>query len=255
MEDTVEVQIQIAARRQTVYRFLADADRFRQWIGDADVMPSPGGDLAVRYPDGNVARGKFVELVPNERVVFTWGYDKSAHGMAPGSTTVTIELSDIESGTLVKLRHEGIPNEEARQGHRHGWKHYISRLADAAVGLQMQTRLKPLLDTYLSAFNEPDDARRLTLLGECWGPAATFCDPMGRGAGREELSCFIGVAHRMAPATMSLETAGSPQQTHEFIRFDWRLLVGGQAYSTGTSFGRVGLDGCFESMVGFWNQG
>jgi hypothetical protein len=57
----------------------------------------------------------------------------------------------------------------------------------------------------------------------------------------------------MAP-DMKLELVGSPQQTHEFVRFDWRLLVGGNPYSSGTSFGRLDLDGCFQSLVGFWNQ-
>jgi uncharacterized protein YndB with AHSA1/START domain len=252
-ETTIEVQIQIAARRETVYRFLSDASRFRQWIGDADVTPAVGGELAVRYPNGNVARGRFLELVPNQRVVFTWGYDGSANGMAPGSSTVTVELSEVESGTLVTLRHRGVPNQEARHGHLQGWKHYVSRLADVAVALQTEGRLKPLLDTYLKAFNEADDVQRLALLGQCWDSGAAFCDPMGRASTREEFSRFIGSAHRMAP-DMKLELVGSPQQTHEFVRFDWRLLVGGNPYSSGTSFGRLDLDGCFQSLVGFWNQ-
>src|SRR5437870_1320401 len=100
MPEIIEITIEIAARRETVYRFLSDADRFRQWVGDADVAPFVGGELAVRYPNGDIARGKFVEMVPNERIVFTWGYDNSADGMAPGSSTVTIELKDSGSGTL-----------------------------------------------------------------------------------------------------------------------------------------------------------
>jgi uncharacterized protein YndB with AHSA1/START domain len=251
-DETIEIQVRIAARPATVYRFLSNADRFREWIGDAAIAPQPGGEIAVKYPNGDVARGTFVELTPNRRVVFTWGYDGSANGMPPGSSQVTIDLAEIESGTLLTLRHEGIPNEAARNGHLRGWKHYSTRLADAATRAQFGGRIQPLLDAYLRACNEPDEALRLNALKECWEPNATFCDPMGRGAGLEEMSRFIGVAHLMAPG-FRLELVGLPRQTAEFVHFDWSIHVGAPLYSTGNSFGKLSLTGRFASMVAFWN--
>jgi uncharacterized protein YndB with AHSA1/START domain len=251
-EETLEIQIRIAARPATVYRFLSDADRFREWIGDAAITPQPGGEIAVKYPNGDVARGTFIELTPNRRVVFTWGYDGSANGMAPGSSQVTIEIAEIESGTLLTLRHEGIPNEAARDGHLQGWKHYSTRLADAATRAQFEGRIQPLLDAYVRACNQPDETSRLAALKECWEPNATFCDPMGRGAGVEEMSSFIGGAHHMAPG-FRLELVGLPRQTAEFVHFDWSIHVGVHLYSTGNTFGQLSLMGRFASMVAFWN--
>jgi uncharacterized protein YndB with AHSA1/START domain len=253
MEEAIEIQITIAARRSIVYRFLSNADGLRQWIGpDADFDPTPGGELAIRYPNGDVARGKFVELTPNQRIVFTWGYERSANNMAPGSSTVTIELSDADSGTRVTLRHAGIPTEAARKGHMGGWKHYTTRLADVSVTEEMRDRLGPAIEFYLRAWNEPQETQRNALLEQCWEPNAWFCDRMGRTTARDELSRYIGATLQFAP-TMKIELTGTPQQTHEFIRFDWRILLADHVHSTGTNFGRLNFDGRFESMVGFWN--
>jgi uncharacterized protein YndB with AHSA1/START domain len=251
-KDTIEIEIEIAARPATVYRFLSEPDRFREWLGDVNAAPHPGGELAVKYPNGDVARGKFVELVPPQRIVFTWGYDGSANGMPPGSTTVTIELSQIATGTLLKFRHEGIPNEAARIGHTHGWKYFTTQLAGAAVKLQFADTLQPLLESYARAFNEADATARLAALEQCWDSGATFCDAMGRGSGTAELSRFIGVAHQMAPG-FRLEVTGAPQQTAEYVHFDWSLYIGPQLYSTGKTVGRISLDGRFACTVAFGN--
>ncbi len=51
-------------------------------------------------PGGQIASGRFVELVPEQRLVFTWGWEGEAPPVPPGSTTVVIELEPDPSGTL-----------------------------------------------------------------------------------------------------------------------------------------------------------
>jgi uncharacterized protein YndB with AHSA1/START domain len=252
MPDEIEIQIEIAARPATVYKFLSDADRLREWLGDVTATPNTGGEISVRYRNGDIARGKFVELLPDRRVVFTWGYDGSANGMAPGSSTVTIELLGVETGTLLTLRHAGIPTDEARNGHAQGWKYFFTQLGGKATGAELDARIPALLDCYVRATNEPDDEARLALLERCWESDASFCDAMGRGAGREEFSRFIGNAHQMASG-VRLEITGVPQRTAEFLRFEWKLFVGEHPYSTGNTFGQLSLGGRFASTVAFAN--
>jgi uncharacterized protein YndB with AHSA1/START domain len=81
---------------------------------------------------GMAARGRFLELVPDVRVVFTWGWEGSA-ALPPGSTTVEIELVPDGDGTLVRLTHRDLPADE-RAVHEAGWAHYLPRLALAAEG-------------------------------------------------------------------------------------------------------------------------
>jgi uncharacterized protein YndB with AHSA1/START domain len=45
--DTIEVRMRIAAKPATVFRFLSDPDRFKQWMGTASLGPSVGGAVVV----------------------------------------------------------------------------------------------------------------------------------------------------------------------------------------------------------------
>ena len=42
-------------------------------------------------------RGEYVEVIPNRRVVFTWGWDAPGAAVGPGGSTVEIELEPISS--------------------------------------------------------------------------------------------------------------------------------------------------------------
>jgi uncharacterized protein YndB with AHSA1/START domain len=78
------------------------------------------------------AQGKFVELVPDRRVVFTWGWTDHPD-LPPGSTTVEIDLVDSDEGTLLTLTHRDLPPEEIAP-HTHGWNRYLTRLGAVAEG-------------------------------------------------------------------------------------------------------------------------
>lgn len=124
----------MAAPPERVYEYLTDQERWQQWQGvDVSLDPVPGGALTIEMGEGSVASGRFVELVPNRRVVFTWGWKDGAHGVPPGSSTVTIDLLPEGDGTLVRLTHSGLPP-AAREPHLGGWEHHVERLAIRSEG-------------------------------------------------------------------------------------------------------------------------
>ena len=77
--------------------------------------------------------GEFVEVVPNEKVVFTFGWEEKDHPIPPGSTTMEITLHPEGDKTRVRLVHRGLPA-DAVDDHGQGWAHYLERLAIAATG-------------------------------------------------------------------------------------------------------------------------
>lgn len=79
----------------------------------------------------DIAVGNYLEVVPPRRMVFTWGWQDSAH-VPPGSSTVTITLSPTETGTLLELAHAGLPGGQGDE-HRVGWAHFLPLLAAAAI--------------------------------------------------------------------------------------------------------------------------
>jgi uncharacterized protein YndB with AHSA1/START domain len=130
----VEQTMRIRARPETVWRYWTDPARMSEWWGaTAQLDPRPGGRCVVVLEGGGVMRGEYVELVPYERIVFTFGWDPTgdAPGVAPGSTRVEITLSADGHDTILMLRHTGLPATAADE-HRGGWAHFLPALAAAA---------------------------------------------------------------------------------------------------------------------------
>ena len=133
----VRRETQIAAPRATVFAYLTDPEKILSWMGsEATAEPHPGGLYLLKGvgPRGGIARGAFREVVPVHRLAYTFGWDHNDMNVPPESSLVEIDLIDEADGTLVRMTHRGLPNEEARASHAKGWAHYLGRLAVAAAG-------------------------------------------------------------------------------------------------------------------------
>lgn len=127
-------EVRINARPETVFAFFIDPERMIQWKGiTAELDPRPGGLYRVEVTGRDIAHGRYVEIVPYSRVVFTWGWEGEGHPVPPGSSTVEVTLTPDGGGTVLRLRHYGLPPEAEAQ-HAEGWEHYLPRLALAAAG-------------------------------------------------------------------------------------------------------------------------
>jgi uncharacterized protein YndB with AHSA1/START domain len=248
--DVVEVRMRVAAHPSTVFRFLSDPDRFRQWMGDATLGTAVGEPLTVRYPDGGSAIGTIQEIVQDKRLVFSWGYSDPAKNLPPETSRVAIDLSPIPSGTLITLRHSGLPKEMGRN-HAMGWRHYLSMLANAAASVAGFA--ESAIDAYQAAWAERDPAKRAALLERCWDATAVFRDAMGYAEGREDLADYIGAAQSFAP-TIAFERVGPLLRAHGHVSYRWRMVApNGAVMMTGNNVGELSPDGMFLSMTGFWD--
>ncbi len=112
-----------------MFAYLTDPARFVEWMGvGAALDPRPGGAYRLDVDGEHFAAGKYLEVDPPRRLVMTWGWEGSDE-VAPGSTTVEITLIPQGSGTLLRLRHSGLPNDRQRNDHAGGWKQYVGTLA------------------------------------------------------------------------------------------------------------------------------
>jgi uncharacterized protein YndB with AHSA1/START domain len=127
-------EIMIDATPETIWPFLTDPERHVEWLGTvAEIDPQPGGVYRVLVGGQHQSAGEYVEVVPMERVVFTFGWEQEGPPIPPGSTTIEISLVPEGDKTLVRLVHRGLPD-DAVDDHGQGWAHYIGRLAIAATG-------------------------------------------------------------------------------------------------------------------------
>jgi uncharacterized protein YndB with AHSA1/START domain len=131
----IERVITIEARPATVFRLLTDGDEYVRWKGQsAQFDARPGGVFRVIFPNQkDIVSGRFVELVPDRRVVFTWGWEGNPL-VTPGSSTVEIDLEPHgHNGTRLRLVHRGLPL-EGLVGHTEGWDFFLPRLTAVAEG-------------------------------------------------------------------------------------------------------------------------
>jgi uncharacterized protein YndB with AHSA1/START domain len=133
---TYEQTVRIEARPETVWRYWTDPSRVCTWWGvRTELDPRAGGACVVETGGGAVMRGEFIELVPHERIVFSFGWDptEGAPAVPPGSSRVEVTLTPDGDATILVLRHSGLPTEVAAQ-HRAGWGGALELLAAQAGG-------------------------------------------------------------------------------------------------------------------------
>jgi uncharacterized protein YndB with AHSA1/START domain len=135
------------APRASVYRALIDADAVTRWKVPAEMTCQvhafdgrEGGEFRISLtydaPDrvGKTAshtdtyHGRFVELVPNERVVEVDEF-ATADPDLRGEMTITITLADANSGTDLIAVHEGLPKGVSPADNETGWRESLARLA------------------------------------------------------------------------------------------------------------------------------
>lgn len=125
----MEVTQRIAASPATVFSYLTDSEKFAAWMGvGAELDPRPGGSYRIDVDGEHVAVGEYKELDPPHRVLMTWGWQDN-DAVPPGSSIVEITLTPDGHGTVLRLRHTGLPTHAESRSHHGGWTLYTGKLA------------------------------------------------------------------------------------------------------------------------------
>jgi len=133
-DDAVVCEVEIRAPAARVFAMFTDPALLVRWIGIRALLePRPGGSFRFELVPGEFCSGRYVEVVPDRRVVFTWGWESDALPVAPGSTTVEVDLSERDGVTHVRLTHRGL-DAAIRDMHEDGWGRYLARLSAAVEG-------------------------------------------------------------------------------------------------------------------------
>lgn len=123
-----------------VYQAWTDPEMMNEWFHpDSQMRSTCAVDLRVggRYevqmhpPEGDpyIAAGVYQEIIPNEKLVFTWRWQGIA---GAEESLVTILFQPTGNGdTELTLRHERLDNEEDRDKHIEGWEGILNQLAAA----------------------------------------------------------------------------------------------------------------------------
>ena len=146
-EINVEEEIFIAASPETVFGFFVEPAFMARWLGQHHTLdPRPGGIFRVEVSAGKFAHGTYAEVIPHHRFAFTWGWE-GRDDLPPGHSLVEIELVPEGGGTLLRLRHRGLPKTAEApftpEDHRKQWATYLARLQhECAVPMEHERRVQ-----------------------------------------------------------------------------------------------------------------
>jgi uncharacterized protein YndB with AHSA1/START domain len=134
----------IDAPRETLYRAWTEPALLKEWFAplpyttphaELDVRPGGASLVVMRGPDGKEMpmRGIYLEVVPNERLVFTDAYERAWEPSAKPFMTAIISFEEEAGGTryTARVRHWSEADREAHEkmGFHQGWGQCADQLA------------------------------------------------------------------------------------------------------------------------------
>ena len=134
----------IAAPREKLYRAWTEPELLKRWfapkpyttpMAELDVRPGGANLIVMRGPDGRDMpnRGVYLEVVPNQRLVFTDAYVSAWEPSAKPFMTVILTFEDDGGKThyTARVRHWTVADREAHEkmGFHQGWGMCTDQLA------------------------------------------------------------------------------------------------------------------------------
>lgn len=134
----------IDAPREKLYRAWTEANLLTQWFAplpwttasaNLDVRPGGTSEIVMRDPDGNdfPGRGVYLEVVKNEKLVFTDAYTEAWQPSEKPFMTVILTFEDVDGKTryTARVRHWTVADRDAHEkmGFHQGWGQCADQLA------------------------------------------------------------------------------------------------------------------------------
>src|SRR5213082_3362419 len=136
---TIRLHRVLRATPERIYRAFLDADAMSKWLppngftGKVHQLDAKvGGSYRMSFTNFTTGHahsfgGKFLELVPHERIRHT---DKFDDPNLPGEMTTTITFKKVSVGTELNIVQEGIPDVIPAEACCLGWQESLALLAN-----------------------------------------------------------------------------------------------------------------------------
>lgn len=249
LEHSLERTLTILAKRETVFRFFTDNERWASWWGaGSTVDPRPGGPIRILYPGAVEVTGEVLEIVIPERIAFTYGFT-SGNPIPPGSSRVTIRLEEKSAGTRLTLKHE-FSDEKARDDHVQGWRYQLALFSNI-VSAEVNANASGAIDTWLDLWSDVNAVNRARLLKQIAAPTVEFRDRYSATKGDDDLLAHITAAQYHMPG-VRLERQGEVRQCQGTAFCSWNAVEDGSTTGAGTTFFLFDAEGRIQSATGFW---
>jgi SnoaL-like domain len=116
------------------------------------------------------------------------------------------------------------------------------------------TDLTSTVDTYLSAYGEPDAARRAELISRVWAEDGRLVDPPLAAEGHDGISDMAAAVQQQFAGHRFRRVSGIDAH-HDRFRFAWELVgPDGTVAVSGIDIGELAEDGRLRRITGFFGD-
>ncbi|SKB79727.1 SRPBCC family protein [Dyadobacter psychrophilus] len=134
--NVIEIERSFDVDVETLFKAWTEAEQLKQWwhpMGDTlvDVKNELKEGGAVEYHVGESGlqiTGSYTEVVPNEKLVYSWVWNMSDEGSESGYT-LHITFSSEGEGSKLKVLQEGFSGPEFLKPHEEGWEKGLNDLS------------------------------------------------------------------------------------------------------------------------------
>ena len=138
MPNTVRLHRVLRSKPERVYRAFLEADALVKWMPPHGftatvhhIEPRVGGTYKMSFRNFTTGSshsfgGKYLELVPNERIRHTDAFDDAN---LPGEMQLTVNIKPVSVGVELSIVQEGVPDVIPLEGCYLGWQESLKLLA------------------------------------------------------------------------------------------------------------------------------
>ncbi|MGI4727796.1 MAG: SRPBCC family protein [Janthinobacterium lividum] len=129
----IELEHNFAVPVERLYAAWITTDDLKHWwkpsentLVKVEQQVQDGGDIRYEFEGQNgkislIITGKYSQVKPNEKLVYSWNWDVSADGVSKSDHQLNISFLADGEQSRIKVEQDNFANEESVTPHKEGW--------------------------------------------------------------------------------------------------------------------------------------
>lgn len=124
-----------------LYSAWTEPDQLKQWwkpmgnqLAEVNNELKEGGEIEYKFKsEGSedlVIRGKYLEVVPNEKLVYTWKWQVQDEALDDSEYKLSVNFKSAGQGSSILISQEDNKPHESIKPHQHGWDEALNHLSE-----------------------------------------------------------------------------------------------------------------------------
>ena len=157
---SITIEKKINASVEQIFTSFTNATRLRYWLcHSATLVAEKDGRIYLAWDNGYYAAGYYIELIPNQKIAFTWRGKNE-----PDQTLVNVTITADDDKNLIRLEHTGLRETVEWENNydeiKNGWIMSLDNLGSVLeTGIDLRISKRPLLGIFPAPYEDEDGSK------------------------------------------------------------------------------------------------